>query len=314
MTILGCSGRRYFLYGLDICPRAAQLAELALVFKAREKSRRFFQPEHLVRPNIIELREVSFDEGELSTYFKTLGVQPSAIHPELNRLLHQCEEAKNFGSLIQPCMNEQEIQSARSAISHLPSSNRDLMVGAIHAKVLRVLEQAAALTQRYHVVVANPPYMGSSAMNPALKTYIEERLTSGKTDTYSAFMLRNLRLVLSRGYVGMITIPNWMFIRSFEDLRKTLLSTTGFVNFVHCGRGVWGADFGSCAFVLVSNSSGGHVGCFRRLFRRQGEVQTNEEIEANFLDPIGFPPHSARPANFQKVPGSPIAYWAGEKT
>jgi hypothetical protein len=188
------------------------------------------------------------------------------------------------------------------------------MIGAIHAKVLRVLEQAEALIQRYHVVVANPPYMGSSAMNPALKNFIEAQLSYGKTDTYSAFMLRNLRLVMPHGYVGMITIPNWMFIRSFEDLRKTLLTTTRFVNFVHCGRGVWGADFGSCAFVLESNSNGAHIGFFRRLFRRQGEVQTNEELEANFLDTIGFPPHSTKPANFQKVPGSPIAYWAGEKT
>ena len=132
---------RHNLCGLEICPRAAQLAELALVFKAREKSRRFFQPEHLVRPNIIELREVRFGEGELSAYFKALGVQPSAIHPQLAKLLYQFEEAKNFGSLIQPCMKQSEIQSVRSAISHLPSTNRDLMVGAIHAKVLRVLEQ-----------------------------------------------------------------------------------------------------------------------------------------------------------------------------
>ncbi len=56
---------RHNLYGLEICPRAAQLAELALVFKAREKSRRFFQPEHIVRPAIIELREMRFEENEL---------------------------------------------------------------------------------------------------------------------------------------------------------------------------------------------------------------------------------------------------------
>ena len=58
------------LYGLDICPRAAQLAELALVFKAREKSRRFFQPEHLVRPRIIELHDVRFAENELREYIR----------------------------------------------------------------------------------------------------------------------------------------------------------------------------------------------------------------------------------------------------
>ena len=80
LTILGARGGEINGF-LDIRPCAAQLAELALVFKAREKSRRFFQPEHLVRPNIIELREVSFDEAD----FSMLGVQLLAIHPELNR-------------------------------------------------------------------------------------------------------------------------------------------------------------------------------------------------------------------------------------
>ena len=56
---------RHNLHGLEICPRAAQLAELALVFKAREKSRRFFQPEHLVRPHSLELRDVHFADNEL---------------------------------------------------------------------------------------------------------------------------------------------------------------------------------------------------------------------------------------------------------
>jgi hypothetical protein len=74
---------RHNLHGLEICPRAAQLAGLALVFKAREKSRRFFQPEHLVRPHIIELQNITFAEGELADYFKVIGINPSSfiLHP-----------------------------------------------------------------------------------------------------------------------------------------------------------------------------------------------------------------------------------------
>ena len=87
---------RHNLHGLDLCPRAAQLAELALVFKAREKSRRFFSPGNLVRPNIIELQNVRFAENELREYFQALEVQPSTFSPDLIKLLHQFEEAKNF--------------------------------------------------------------------------------------------------------------------------------------------------------------------------------------------------------------------------
>ena len=308
---------RHNLYGLEICERAAALAAFALCMKARSRDKRFFRRlanggADMPQPQIVELQDVRFRESELQDYIAGIGLGGLFNGPML-KLLHQFEEAKNFGSLIQPCLDERAIAFARHAIKTKDLGGQ-LFLQDTHVKVLRVLKQAEALTQRYHVVVANPPYMGASAMNPALKTFIEAGLSFGKTDTYSAFMLRNLILAMPHGYVGMITIPNWMFIRSFEDLRKTLLTTTAFVNFVHCGRGVWGADVGRCAFGLESNSSGAHVGSFRRLFRRQGEVQTNAELEANFLDTVGFPPHRARPANFQKVQGSPIAYWAGEKT
>jgi hypothetical protein len=75
------------------------------------------------------------------------------------RLLHQFEEAKNFGSLIQPCLDERAIADVRRAIEAKDLGGQ-LFLRETHLKVLRVLEQAEALTQRYHVVVANPPYMG----------------------------------------------------------------------------------------------------------------------------------------------------------
>ena len=107
----------------------------------------------------------------------------------------------------------------------------------------------------------------------------------------------------------MITTPNWMFLKTFEDLRKTLLQTAHLSSLVHCGRGVWGPDFGSCAFVVQSASSSQRKGLFKRLFKRQGEVQTNEELQANFFDKGRFPTYFASHSDFQRVPGSPVAYW-----
>ncbi len=301
---------RHNLHGLEICPRAAQLAELALVFKAREKSRRFFQPEHLVRPRIVELRDVRFAENELRDYIHALGLGDLFNQPML-RLLHQFEEAKNFGSLIQPCLDGRAIADVRRAIEAKDLGGQ-LFLRETHLKVLRVLEQAEALTQRYHVVVANPPYMGGSAMNPALKSFIEENWGAGKADTYAAFILRNLSLVLRGGLVGMITIPNWLSIDRFEVLRKTLLQSSGFSSLIHCGRGVWGSDFGSCAFVLSAQRSDTKEGVFRRLFLRGGDVQSNDEISANFFDWSAFPAYRARNIDFDRIPGTPIAYWASE--
>ncbi len=306
---------KHNLYGSDICPRAAQLAELALVFKAREKFRRFFQPDQIFRPHIIELQHVIFADGELSTYFKTIGIQPSTLHAALIKLLYQFEETNNFGALIQPCLNEQEIQAIRSEIikRKLKTVDGDLMIASTHQKIVRVLEQAEILTQRYHVVIANPPYMGAAAMNVRLKTFIEKEWEAGKADTYSAFILRNIALVWTGGYVAMITIPNWMFLKSFEALRNVLLADACLSSLVHCGRGVWGSDFGSCAFVIQSNASLTRIGRFKRLFKRSGEVQSNEELERNYFNEQQFPNYSARNSDFKLIPGYPIAYWATER-
>ncbi|WP_397384782.1 BREX-1 system adenine-specific DNA-methyltransferase PglX [Prosthecobacter sp.] len=298
---------RHNLHGLEICPRAAQLAELALVFKAREKARRFFQAEHLVRPHIIELRDVRFEENELRDYIQALGLGELFNQPML-KLLHQFEEAKNFGSLIQPCLDERAIADVRRAIEAKDLGGQ-LFLRDTHLKVLRVLDQAEALNQRYHVVVANPPYMGAAAMNPRLKSFIESSWAAGKADTYAAFISRNLSLVLPLGNIAMITIPNWMFLRAFELLRDELLRTTRISSLVHCGRGVWGSDFGSCAFVINSYTGTRTPGRFKRLFQRQGEVQANEQIEANFFNRGEFPEYSATNQDFLTIPGSPIAYW-----
>ena len=306
---------KHNLNGTEICPRAAQLAELALVFKAREKSRRFFSPGKLIRPNIIELHDVSFPENELRDYISAVKLGNIFQHNIL-KLLHQFEEAKNFGSLIQPCLEEPAILEVRRIVteywSRIADPSSSLFLRETHRKVLRVLEQAEALTQRYHVVVANPPYMGAAAMNPRLKNFVETEFEIGRGDTYAAFLLRNTSLALPNGCIGMVTIPNWMFITSFVELRRKLLATAAIQSLIHCGRGVWGSDFGSCAFVLGLSVTG-RRGYFKRLFRVQGEVQSNQEIEQNFFDTKEFPLYAITTSELLKIPGCPIAYWLSSR-
>jgi len=140
---------RHNLYGVDICDRAVALATFALCMKARARDNRFFR--RVEQPHLISLQEIRFDEGELSAYFKAIGLQPSVIHPQLTKLFYQFGEAKNFGSLIQPCLSASEIVAAREKLSALNTQllARDLTVALTHAKVLLILEQAEYLSQRY---------------------------------------------------------------------------------------------------------------------------------------------------------------------
>jgi hypothetical protein len=306
---------RHNLHGLEICPRAAQLAELALVFKAREKSRRFFQPEHLVRPRIIELRDVRYAENELSDYIRALKLGNIFQHTIL-KLLHQFEEAKNFGSLIQPCETEAAILEVRRIVldrwSEITDQSPSLFLRETHLKVLRVLEQAEALTQRYHVVVANPPYMGGGNMDANTKLFLENNYDEGKADLFSAFIMRCITLALKQGCVGMITMHGWMFLPTFKQLRPLLRKQSSLISMCHLGpRGfdtISGEVVQTTAFVLTCQALINLTTMFQRLVTGNSE----EEKRQQFLSKKHI--YKRATSQFLGIETEPLIYWLPEKT
>lgn len=304
------------LHGLEICPRAAQLAELALVFKAREKSRRFFQPEHLVRPRIIELKDIKFADGELAEYFKAIGINPSSFIPNTSsfpKLLHQFEEAKNLGSLIQPCLDEKAIANIRSAIE-VKDLGGQLFLRETHLKVLRVLEQAEALTKRYHVVVANPPYMGSKGMNPTLLKHVEKSFPSGKADLMTAFMLRGLSMLCGDGMIGCVTLDSWMFLSTFLSLRTTLLSAHSIQSLVHVGWNCFpdGHTYNrGVAFVIRNSTLVASKGLYINLSDVPAAVDKRVLFEQRRIN--GEASYRIAQGSLSDIPGKPIAYWISER-
>jgi hypothetical protein len=307
---------RHNLHGLEICPRAAQLAELALVFKAREKSRRFFQPEHLVRPRIIELRDVRFAENELRDYIHALGLGDLFNQPML-RLLHQFEEAKNFGSLIQPCLDERAIADVRRAIEAKDLGGQ-LFLRETHLKVLRVLEQADALTQRYHVVVANPPYMGGKQMNQAVKEMAKTCFPNSKSDLFAVFIERAFGLSQPHGYVSMVTMQSWMFLSSYELLRNHILTNKSIVCMAHLGARAFDSIAGevvqSTAFVLQNIAHRTRIACFVRLTEGNSEKEKASQCLAAVADEQSALLFRACADTLLRIPGQPIAYWMTEQT
>ena len=296
---------RHNLHGLEICPRAAQLAELALVFKAREKSRRFFQPEHLVRPRIIELRDVRFAENELRDYIHALGLGDLFNQPML-RLLHQFEEAKNFGSLIQPCLNERSIAEVLGAIEAIDLGGQLFLIET-QLKILRVLEQAEALTQRYHVVVANPPYLNEGNMNALMKVFAGKTYPDSKADLFAMFIQRNLCLTLRDGLVGMITMQSWMFISTYQRLRLRILDDSFFACMGHLGPRAFDSISGEVVqttmFVVQNASRPGRKSVFQNLVAGRSE----SEKEAVCLR--GENLFEIDQSTLKQIGGNPICYW-----
>lgn len=303
------------LYGVDIDPRAAQLASLALVLKAREKARRFFSADALVRPHVIALQDVAFSERELDDYVRALDLGGLFDGP-VRELLGQFEHATTFGSLIQPVLGEADIRQLRERIE-AKGVGGELFLSETHHKVLRVLEQAEVLTQRYQVAVANPPYMSSSSFTSKLKSFSENTYVSGRTDMFELFIWRLGCLVEIDGFASMITLHNWMFIKSYEELRRHFLTKWTTVTLAHFGPRAFDTISGeivqTCAFVICTSGTMRGSGDFIRVVKGRSEAEKDRDLISAINDKAS--PLRYRMANetMLSVPSHPIAYWVDKE-
>ena len=168
------------LYGIELDKRAGDLAAFALTMKARSKQRSFLR--NPIQPNICVLENVSFDTDELNEYINAVG--RDLFTAPLRTTLTQFEEADNFGSLIQPAL--EDVESVLQVLQTKDFAG-NLFLKSTHDRVLKVLHQAEYLRQKYHVVVANPPYMGSKGMNGRLSSFAKDNYPDSKSDLFAMF-------------------------------------------------------------------------------------------------------------------------------
>lgn len=314
------------LFGLDIDDRAAQLAGFALLMKAREDDRRILTRN--VRLNVLAMQSSQhldtntlwrdlnltgdWHQGQSQSLFDNEQKELSsndATYKLIADLIERFQDAKTFGSLIEvPNEWEASLKGLLEELTELSNSG-DMMQKAAAQRLVPVVQQAWVLAQRYDAVVANPPYMGGKFYDIALKSFVIRNYKGSKGDLYAAFIEKNVGLAKINKYIGMITIPNWMFLSSYEEVREFIFDNCYIDNFVHNGRGVWGSDFGSCSFIFRKSPLKKVNGRFKRLFDKQGSVSSNDELESRFFY---FPEYQANPDDFKKIPGSPVAYWAEE--
>jgi len=210
------------IYGIDIDERAAELAAFTLAMVAREKDKRFF--ERGIQPNVIAMRDAQVN-------LKKLGLR---LSPDLQESVELLKEGRNYGSLIPvPAGAAGEIHEVETGID---AHRFNDLFGAAELDELKVAFRILEyLEPRYQVVVTNPPYMGGKGMNEGLKAYVGKRYPDSKSDLFAVFMERCLEGLLKRGYMGMINQQSWMFLSSFEDLRKKLLEEDTIVVMAHLG-------------------------------------------------------------------------------
>ena len=293
------------LYGIEIDERAGGLAAFALTMKARAKQRRFFRKP--VQPNICVLENVQFDEGELKSYMDFVG--RDLFTSPLQTTLRQFEEADNFGSLILP--NITDVNWILNALEEKNVSGQ-LFLNHTHQKVLKVLRQTNYLSPKYHVVIANPPYMGNRSMNGRMQVYAKDCFPNSKSDLFAMFIERNLNLVQNKGTIAMITMQSWMFLSTYESFRSKILNSHTILSMAHLGArafdSIGGEVVSTTSFVIENARHSDFKGSYLRLTEGNSEFEKEKELVNKRTSP-----YYSSSSDFKKIPGSPIVYWASEK-
>jgi len=297
------------LWGLDIDERAAQLSYFAVMMKARQYDRRFFTRK--VQPHVYAIEE---SNGITSAPMHDMGLhltqeEYGKAAKQAMRLVEEMHDAKEYGSIIRVSPCDWDLLR-RFAVPRDEDGQLHLDIhGEIEAsaRLQKLINIGTALSQNYHAVVTNPPYMGSSGMSAKLLSYVSSNYPKTKSDLSTVFMERTLSMCNGLGYMAMINIPVWMFLVSFEKQREEIVNENSFASLLHFGRGIFGADFGTVSFVIKKTRCINYVAPYMRLFDKSSAVDSLETKEKWFFDRKGL--CYIRQEDFERIAGTPIAYW-----
>ena len=290
------------LFGLDIDDRAAQLAYFAVMMKARQYDRRLLT--RGIQPNIYSIRESNGIQAMTIEYFHK---NDPKLKADIERIVTEMRDAKEYGSILN--ITPVDCTGLYARFDEIREDINMMQMSALD-ELLPLVKCAELLAQKYDVVVTNPPYMGASGMNARLAEHVKLNYPNTKSDMSTIFMEKTVKMCNKTGYMSMINIPVWMFLSSYERLREILIAQNTFTNMAHFGRGVFGSDFGTTAFVIAKAHINGYKGTYCRLFEKQGAVDSVETKEKWFLEGMGR--FVADQSNFVKIPGVPVAYWASQ--
>ncbi|OLO62907.1 hypothetical protein BKH24_01000 [Actinomyces oris] len=290
------------LYGTEIDPRAAALAAFALMMKARARQRRFLRDP--VLPNIQVIGPVEFNATELD---QLAGMEGST---QADRYFWQSFiHADVLGSLIAP--DAAALPGAKERLASITSDTLD--ISGLYSRAEQVVVQAEYLSRSYAVVATNPPYMGSSNMGHVLSAWMKKHHPHAKSDLFAAFIERCLKLAdAEHGLVSMITMQAWMFLGSFEKLRRHILCDIPPVTMLHLGErafdSIGGEVVSTTAFVLEHGRSADEACEYVRAVAGNSEAE-KEHLLRDALTGASDLRFSARPHTLLALPGARLAYW-----
>lgn len=288
------------LHGMEIDPRAAQIARLALAMCARGMDRRFFG--RGVRADIAVLAPVALGEGDVP--------RGSALAKRKD-LLGALAHLDEVGSLLAP--GEGDLAAIREAVAL--AGDGGLFGSSSRERLRRALDTCEVLSRRHDCVVANPPYMGSSSFGPFMSRWVKKSYPDVKSDLCTCFIERGFSLAKDRGYEAMITMQSWMFLGSSEKMRSSLIEDKSILSMLHLGPRAFEAIGGEVVNVTADVVYNGRAAC-EGAYVRLVDINGSEAKRQKALEAIRNPDcgwfYRRDAETFRQIPGTPIAYWASD--
>ena len=307
------------IYGLEIDERAGQLASFALMMKAREKFSRLFSV--LKREEDFKLNTLIIEESNSLSERVKNRIKANNLN-NLNKIIEDFEDAKEYGSILKLETIDKELLEREFNILKESFNNNeqgtlifnedelDINIEEDLELIESLIRQHITLVNQYETVVTNPPYMGGKGFSPKLKTYVEKNYKDSKSDLFAVFIERCNEFTKKNCYTSMITMQSWMFLSSFENLRKNIVEKTEIKTLNHLGARAFseiGGEVVSTVAWISQKKSPKNDGTYLRLVDYNNADLKEEEFfnKANYFQ--------AKQKDFEKIPGSPIAYWVSDK-
>lgn len=312
------------LYGMDIDDRAGQLAYFAVMMKARSKNRRIFHEN--IDINFCSIQESNGIPEETITYFaggkkfiskteleeKIKGkddLSDMDFEIQARYLIHVFQDAKEYGSILE--VKKLDFDKIENRLEEIRQNHPDDIFEFGHKQILLeklppLIKQAKIMSGKYDVVVTNPPYMGRKGMNKNLKKYLDEYYKDSKNDLFAAFIEKGFKFLNENRFNAMVTMQSWMFLLSFEKMRKDIIKNYSIYCLCHMDNMVMGIAFGTSATVF-RKSPLNFNGIYLHVKLEDLDNATNT--------PVKFPTQKhfkQSMSDFSKIPGNPIAYWASQ--
>lgn len=273
------------LFGLDIDERVVKLANFVLLATAARYDSSVFQRQ--IRPHIYCIPDTTTDN---SAGLGSNTTERKKNAPDIRScFLH----GRELGALLRFTPDDVARYTTRRESAESPEYDP-------------FRTAATLLSQTYHVVITNPPYLGRAGMNDTLSNFAKQEYHDSKADLCAIFVERGMELCKPNGFVCMLTMQSWMFLSSYQRFRQQLLSQHTIYSLLHMDNLVTGIAFGTAATIWRKCYLNAYRGTYLRL--DYADISTGAPDNL----PVANKHWSCRSSDFSALPDQPIAYWVSQ--